>query len=513
MGSERSVLPPVIRLSDGTAHQSLRVAAAEHGDRDAYVEASGDRLTFAQWEAAADGTAVALAGLGVGDGDVVALVLPSSIDYAVCYQAVMRLGAITSGINPRLGPAEVASILRRAEPRIVVADDHRALTEGGYRLVASSELDPRNLRGRPSRLPAPDPDRPVALVWTSGTTGDPKGAVFDHRNLTAVSIGAGPLRAPFDRRISATPFSHVGYMTHLTEEIEYAITTIVPSTPWKAEAVLALMAAEGVTVGQGVPSQWRLLLDRPELDATDLSSLRICGTGAAPAPPDLIREMQERLGCPVVIGYTSTEAAITTGTLPGDSPEVIARTVGRPRQNVSVRVVDDDGVNLPLGEVGNVECRSAATMRRYWRNPERTDEVLGPDGWLRTGDSGWLDDRGYLTLVGRRSEMYLRGGYNVFPVEVERVVSEHPGVTQVAIVAKPDPVLGEIGVAFVVPAAGREPPSLHDLRDWTRREIADYKAPDVVEVVDELPLTAIGKVDKQALVGIARRLAAPSRRG
>ena len=314
-----------------------------------------------------------------------------------------------------------------------------------------------------------------------------------------MSVGAGPLRAAFDRRISPTPFSHVGYMTHVAEEIGYVITTVIPAAPWKAEAVLALMADEGVTVGQGVPSQWRLLLDRPEFDHTDLSRIRICGTGAAPVPPSLVREMQERIGCPVVIGYTSTEAALTTGSLPGDSPEVIARTVGRARSNVELRVVDDAGSEVPAGEVGNVECRSAAAMRGYWRDADRTAEVLRPDGWLRTGDGGWLDEDGYLTLVGRRTEMYMRGAYNVYPVEVERVVSEHPAVSQVAIVAKPDPVLGEIGVAFVVPAAETDPPSLDDLRAWTRQAIADYKAPDVMELVSELPLTAMGKVDKRAL--------------
>src|SRR5471030_2614283 len=163
--------------------------------------------------------------------------------------------------------------------------------------------------------------------------------------------------------------------------------------------------------------------------------------------------METRLGCPVVIGYTSTEAAITTGTVPGDSPEVISQTVGRPRVNVELEVVDDVGVPCPTGVVGRVRCRSGATMRGYWHDPARTSEVLGADGWLTTGDLGFLDDRGYLTLVGRRSEMYIRGGYNVYPAEVERVLGEHPTVGQVAILGVGDPVLGEIGVAFVVAAS------------------------------------------------------------
>jgi acyl-CoA synthetase (AMP-forming)/AMP-acid ligase II len=498
---------PVVHIEDATAHETLRAVAAEHGDREAYVDADGGRLTFAEWEIAADGTAAAFADLGVEQGDVVALLIPSSIDYAICYQAAMRLGAITSGINPRLGPAEVTSILRRSTPKVLITEGGRDLMPGGFHRIDRADLRALRGLGRPPRMPAPDPDVPVAVVWTSGTTGDPKGAIFDHRNLAAVSVGAGPLRAPYDRRISPTPFSHVGYMVHLTEEIEYVMTTVIPPTPWKADAVLAQMARERVTVGQGVPTQWRLLLDRPEFDETDLSSLRICGTGAAPASPSLIREMQDRIGCPVVIGYTSTEAALTTGSLPGDDAELIARTVGRARDNVELRVVDDDGAEVAPGSTGNVQCRSGATMRRYWEDPEATRAVLHEDGWLDTGDGGWMDDSGYLTLVGRRTEMYFRGGYNVYPVEVERVVSEHPAVAQVAIVAKPDPVLGDIGVAFVIPAADHDAPTLSEIREWSSRSISNYKAPDMIEIVAELPVTSMGKVDKRALVERAKGLA------
>jgi acyl-CoA synthetase (AMP-forming)/AMP-acid ligase II len=266
------------------------------------------------------------------------------------------------------------------------------------------------------------------------------------------------------------------------------------------------MARERVTVGQGVPSQWRLLLDAPEFDATDLSNLRICGTGAAPASASLIREMQERLGCPVVIGYASTESALATGSMPGDRPEIIARTVGRARANVRVRVVGDDGLDVAPGTLGSVLCQSAAMMRGYWENPEATASVLHADGWLDTGDIGSLDADGYLTLIGRRTEMYLRGGYNVYPAEVERVVSGHPSVSQVAIVAKTDPVLGQVGVAFVVPAKGGDEPTLAQIREWTKKSIANYKAPDIVELVAELPLTSVGKVDKRALTERARDL-------
>jgi acyl-CoA synthetase (AMP-forming)/AMP-acid ligase II len=469
-----------------TAVDLLRAVADAEGHRDAFVQ-PGRRLTFGAWDRAANGLAARWSDDGVGPGDVVALLLPSSIDYAVCYQAAMRLRAITTGINPRLGPAEIASILERTSPRIIVrAEDVDALRD-------AYADEP------PVRMPRLRPDDPVAIVWTSGTTGMPKGAVFDHDNLAAVAAGAGAMGARFDRRLSPLPFAHVAFMSRPWEEIEKVITTVIPSTPWNATETLQLMASEQVTVGQGVPTQWRIILDHPAFDTTDLSSLRIAGTGAATVPPDLVREMERRLRCPVVIGYTSTEAAITTGTVPGDSPAVIARTVGRARVNVELEVVDDDGRPCATGVVGRVRCRSGAVMREYWRDPRRTSEVLDDDGWLSTGDAGFLDERGYLTLVGRKSEMYIRGGYNVYPAEVEGVLSGHAAVEQVAVVGVPDRVLGEIGLAFVVPAAGAAP-DLEALRAHCRAVLADYKSPDRLEIVDALPLTSVGKVDKRALL-------------
>jgi acyl-CoA synthetase (AMP-forming)/AMP-acid ligase II len=469
-----------------TVVELLRKVALDHPDRAAFVEVDR-RLTFAQWDRAADGVAALFVERGVRPGDVVALLVPSSIDYAVCYQAAMRLRAITTGINTRLGPPEIASILDRTRPRVVVRDTDLADVRAAYATF-----------GEIAELPRVEPDDRVAIVWTSGTTGMPKGAVFDHRNLRAVAIGAGAMGAPFDVRLAPLPFAHVAFMSRPWEEIENVITTVITPTPWTAGDALTLMAREKVTVGQGVPTQWRLVLDHPDFASSDLSTLRIAGTGAATVPPELVREMEQRLGCPVVIGYTSTEAAITTGTVPGDSPEVISQTVGRARVNVELEVIDGDGEALPAGEVGRVRCRSDAVMRGYWQDETRTAEVLGDGGWLTTGDLGFLDERGYLTLVGRRSEMYIRGGYNVYPAEVERVLSEHPAVAQVAVLGVPDPVLGEIGCAFVVGARG-ESPELGDLRNFCRAALADYKAPDRLVVVGTLPLTSVGKVDKRAL--------------
>jgi acyl-CoA synthetase (AMP-forming)/AMP-acid ligase II len=506
----------------------LRAAAVVNADVEAYVEpataASPRRqVTFSQWDRAADGVAGLLAGHGVTRGSVVCLLLPSSIDYMVCYAAATRLGAITSGINLRLGGAEVRSILERTRPAVTVVVDPDTAPEGPTGTVLGLEAVTAATTGPPpDRFPALQASDPVAVVWTSGTTGLPKGAVFDHTRLAAVAAGTDVLSEPGDRRLSPLPFAHVGSMTRTWDEVANGVTTVITPTPWRAEDAIAVMEAERITVAQGVPTQWALVMAHPSIDSADLSALRIAGTGASRMPAELVAAMRERLGVPVVVRYTSTEASLGTGTVPGDADELVATTVGRPVPGVSLRLVDDEGRPVGPGEVGRVCLTSAAVMLGYWGGPPTgpgaegvtydrvaTDAVLGADGWLTTGDFGTLDDAGYLQLVGRANELYIRGGYNVYPAEVETALGEHPAVVQVAVVGAPDPVLGEIGVAFVVTDGPvDEATLLDDLRATARATLADYKAPDRLVVVDALPLTSMMKVDKRALAGPAATAAA-----
>jgi len=511
-----------------TVVEILREAADVHGDVEAYVEpadlrsdavvaAGADgrrRMTFSQWDAAADGVAGLLAERGVSKGDVVCLLLPSSIDYAVCYQAAMRLGALTTGINLRLGRREQASITARTAPAVTVVDTAQVaagdIPPDAGAVVARRELAAAATGGAP-RLPPLAESDPVAIVWTSGSTGVPKGAVFDHANLRAVAAGTDVLSHLGARRLSPLPFAHVGYMTRPWDEITRAITTVITPQPWTAASAIDLLVSERVTVGQGVPTQWALVLASPDLEAADLSHLRIAGTGAARVPAELVRAMRERLGCPVVVRYTSTEASLGTGTAPADPDDVVATTVGRPVPGVELSLVGEDHRPVAAGQVGRVRLRSAAAMRGYvgdrgsgsLLDAEATAAVIDADRWVTTGDLGWVGEDGNLRLVGRVADMYIRGGYNVYPSEVENILGEHPAVADVAVVGSADPVLGEIGVAFVVLVPGTAPPALSELRGLCTARLADYKAPDRLRLVDALPVTAMAKVDKKALSVLA----------
>ena len=510
-----------IQGEHATLVEVLRTAARVNADVEAYVEpATEDRprrsLTFAEWDRAADGVAGLLARQGVGPGTVVCLLLPSSIGYMVVYSAAVRLGAVTSGINLRLGRTEITSILERTRPVVTVVDDGLPVPAGPTGTVLTRAECAAAADGPPPpSWPAMGPDAPVAVVWTSGTTGLPKGAVFDHDNLRAVAEGTDVLSEAGDRRLSPLPFAHVGSMTRVWDEAANAITTVITPTPWRASDAVPVMESERITVAQGVPTQWALVLARPELRTADLSSLRIAGTGASRVPAELVAALRDALQVPVVVRYTSTEASLGTGTVPGEPDEAVAATVGRPVPGVELAIADDDGAPVPSGEIGRVRLRSAAVMRGYWGGPligpgaagivfdeAATAQVLAGDGWLTTGDFGHVDADGRLHLVGRANELYIRGGYNVYPAEVEGALGDHPGVDQVAVVGAPDPVLGEIGVAFVVPAAGvgmDAPTLLAGLRETARASLADYKAPDRVVVVDRLPLTSMMKVDKRVL--------------
>ncbi|PPJ17790.1 acyl-CoA synthetase, partial [Nocardia nova] len=243
----------------------LEAAALVHGLRDAYVEADGTRISFADWVARARAVARQLSSHGVGRGDVVALMLPSGIDYAVCYAAAAMLGAVTTGLNPRLGPREIDAALRQADPVLVVRAATMPATGRDIPELAASQLTRELLRHAATPSQPIGRDAPVSIVFSSGTTGLPKGAWFDANNLAASAQAAGAMSAPYDRRLTSTPFAHVGYMSKLWDQLVWGITLVIAPVPWSAAAMFDVLRAERITVAGAVPTQWAKLLELPAL--------------------------------------------------------------------------------------------------------------------------------------------------------------------------------------------------------------------------------------------------------
>ncbi|MEY2434326.1 MAG: hypothetical protein QOC92_4051 [Acidimicrobiaceae bacterium] len=461
-----------------------REAAERFGDTTAYVASSGWELSYRDLDRLADEVAVGLSTRGVGDGDVVALVMPQTPEYFVAYIAAARLGAITAGVNARLSAPEQAAVLATADPKLVV-DSPEAV------------LELRVAGGSPPPL-ADDPDRAVAIVFTSGTTGTPKGAVFANRQLSFITQvdtngnwgGGGPTFA-------ATSFAHLGPMSKLPGSLMRGGTTHVLAR-WRAADALHLIAEHRMTGFGGIPTQVALMLQEPDFDTYDVSSVQAIVLGGGPATPALIRDARKRFGAAVSIRYSCTESGIGIGTA-FDAPDEDAElSVGRPHAGVDLELRDLDG------DVGEVCLRSPAVMAGYWRAPELTAATMTPDGFVRTGDLGWIDDAGRLRLVGRSKEMYVRGGYNVYPMEVEGVLAAHPSIADVAVAPRPDDVMGEVGVAVVVARQGDTAPSIDELRAFADDRLARYKLPEDVMVVDALPLTAMEKLDRRALAEMVK---------
>jgi acyl-CoA synthetase (AMP-forming)/AMP-acid ligase II len=473
----------------------------------AFVAAEGWAVSYRDLDRLSDEVAHGLRRRDVGEGDVVALVLPPIPEYIVVYLATAKVGAITAGVNARLSPPERERVLELAAPRLVLATADLASRSGDVvEVKPATGVDAmlRSLRVSDNTgdgaLVSDDPDRPVAIIFTSGTTGAPKGALFCNRQLSAITaIDVGDRWGPGGgRSLAGTSIAHLGPMTKLAGNLRQGGAAYLTHR-WQAAEALRLTADHAMTGIGGIPTQIALMLRVPDFDRYDLSALRAIVMGGGPATPALVREARRRFGVPLAVRYSCTESGIGIGTdftAPDEDAEV---SVGRPLTGVELFVLDSDDEPVVPGEVGAVCLKSAAVMSGYWRDPEATAAAFTHYGAVRTGDLGWVDEQGRLRLAGRSKEMYVRGGYNVYPMEVEAVLAEHPGVAAVAIIPRPDDVMGEVGVAVVVPHADRALPTLEDLRAFASGRLAAYKLPEQLHEIDTLPLTAMEKVDRRAL--------------
>jgi acyl-CoA synthetase (AMP-forming)/AMP-acid ligase II len=517
-------------LSAPTLGDLLRTAARTAPEAEAFRYRT-ERLTYRDWDTLADQLAAAFAARGVGHGSVVALLLPSTPFYLAAYLAAARLGAVTAGINARYRRTEIGHILRRSGAALLVAvgawhdaDFHAAVEPMRQELPELRDIiwvgadDLRNstrdtvsaVSSNASVAPPVDvaPDDPVTIVFTSGTTGVPKGAWYTHRGILALAeidtrrYADGVI--PFQKHLAAgVSFAHLGTMARIGLHIGHLGTSLIHDA-FDPGAVLEVIERERLTHLGGFPTQIVMLLDHPDRPRRDLTSLKSVLLGGAPSSPELLRRIKHELGVVISVRYSSTEVGIATASLPDDPPEVLTTTVGKPTSGVELRIIGGDNQPLPADEVGQVVIRSPATMRGYWRDPQATAATMDAEGWVHTGDLGFLDHAGYLHLRGRQSEMFIRGGYNVYPAEIEDLLAKHPKVARAAVLGVPDRVFGEVGWAFIVPRDSTAAPTLAELRQFVGAELASFKRPDGVSIVSELPLTPMFKVDKRALRELPR---------
>ena len=509
------------------------VARAEARTGDAPAVVGGDRTwTFAELGRQSRCFAAGLLARGIGPGDRVAIWAPNSPEWIVSYLGLVQAGAVLVPVNTRWKGPEAAGILARSRARAIVTvteflgQDYLSLLEdqtlpdltlriviGGtvpagavaWSDVATggSDLDLAEVDRRSVAVRADDP---CDILFTSGTTGIPKGVVMTHsRSLCVASdwvamtgLGAG------DRYLMVNPYFHMfGLKAGILASV-CAGATMYPEPVFDVDRVLAQVEATGVTVLPGPPTLYQSILDHPDRNRYDLSSLRVAVTGSADIPVELIRRIDEELPFSVIVsGYGLTEAGTATGTGPSDEFAAIAMTVGRPRPGFEVRMVDPTGADVPSGETGEILLRGPSVMSHYLDDPEATAAALSADGWLRTGDLGAWDGAGRLRIVGRVKDMFIVGGFNVYPAEVENTLLRHPAVQQAAVIGVPDERMGEVGKAFVVLRYGADSGE-HDILAWARDQMANYKVPRSMEVLDRLPLNAAGKVEKETLRAATR---------
>jgi long-chain acyl-CoA synthetase len=475
----------------------LADAVAAHGSRPLLVW-EGRSIPYADVVEDAARYAGALRERGVKGGDRVAILLANSPAYVAAYYGALQLGAIVVPLNILLRDTEIGWRLDHSEAQVLVSEAERG---GVGRSHGAALLDPAAAAAATpaAGVAGVDPRDPAVLLYTSGTAGDPKAAELTHGGLRwAADYTAGPLLglSPADVVLGAPPLSHVFGQTVAMNGSIAAGASIVLMSRFEAETALELMVRTATTVFLGVPTMCIALLQAART-APALPRLRVTHAGAAPLAVEVLDAFTRTFGCPVLEGYgmTETSAVVATHHL---GQRCKHGSVGTPVEGLELRLVGLEGNDVPDGEIGEVLVRSPGLMRGYWRNPAATSEAIDADGWFATGDVGYRDEDGYLFLVDRKKDTILRGGYTVYPREVEEALYQHPAVAEAAVVGVAEPLLGEEVVALVVPRPGEEPDP-GEIAAFVRERVAAYKYPRLVVVVERLPRGPSGKILKRAI--------------
>lgn len=513
----------------------VRATAERVPGHDAVVDGA-KRLTFADLEQAMLQVARATIAAGVEPGDRVAIWAPNSAEWIIATLGAMAAGAVTVPVNSRFQGDEAAYVIAKSGAKLIVTvngflgKDYCEMLRSAapeLRQVPAIVIDGPVHPGDTSWadfLAAGD-DVPAAVaektmtalraddlsdvLFTSGTTGHPKGAMTTHgNNLRAFDILArGIGLTEHDRTLVVVPlFYNFGFKASFLTSAMVGAASVLHAV-FEPRSVMEIVERERITFVPGPPAVPAGMLDAPDRAEFDLASLRLALTGGANVPAELVRRLRDSGLFPVVLtayGLSEVAGAVSLSR-PDDDPETIAQTAGRVLPDIEVKTIDDDGRELPVGEAGEILVRGRTVMEGYLDEPDLTASAIDAEGWVHTGDVGVLDGDRYLKITDRKKDMLIVGGFNVASAEVERVLVEHPAVAQAAVVAMPDPRLGEVAAAFVVlrPGITATP---GELVAWSRTKLANYKVPRHVEVVDALPLNASMKVLKTVLRERARAL-------
>jgi acyl-CoA synthetase (AMP-forming)/AMP-acid ligase II len=526
---------PRARALDETIPAAVSASIAARADAEAVVEPDR-RATYRELGELVERATRATMAAGVGPGDRVAIWAPNGLGWIVAALGAQSAGAAIVPVNTRFKGQEAAYVLAASKAALLVttvgflgADSVGMLAGAGTPLphlrrivLLDGSADPEQapdqteverwdvFAGRAERVAAAAarersrsvrPTDTSDVLFTSGTTGRPKGVVMTHGQTVAQFrewCAFAGLRAD-DRYLIVNPFFHMfGYKAGWLASLLRG-ATIVPVPVFDVAEVLSLVESERITVLPGPPTLYRSILDHPELEAFDLHTLRVAVTGAADIPVALIQEMRAELPFrSILTGYGLTEAGTCTGSRPDDDAETIATTAGRAMDDLEIVVADAEGREVERGATGELLVRGYSVMQGYLDDPEATAAAIDERGFLHTGDLATMDERGYVRIVGRSKDMLIVGGFNVYPAELEAALLGHDAIGQVAVVGVPDPRMGEVAMAYVVPAPGKavDPAAVVA---WARERLANYKVPRYVVALVELPLNATGKVVKDAL--------------